>query len=117
MTTTIWEKVEDALDSLSTPFKADVYLPEAGGALPNAFMTYSLVSSVPLQHANGAETERMYRVQVSYYSKSGLLSMPDINGVMVTAGFMAGPKTSIAYNQQTGHYGLALEFVYEESEG
>lgn len=113
---TIWERVEDALTSIGVPYKADVYVPSSGGALPAAYIVYFLVSSPPIQHADDVEKLRMYRVQVSYYSKTGMVGMPGIKAAMVAAGFMPGPMTTIPYNQQTGHYGLALEYVQESEE-
>jgi hypothetical protein len=113
---TIWERVATALASIGVPCKADKYLPESGGALPDAFIVYSLVSSTPTQHADDAENLRMYRVQVSYFDKSGMVAMPGIKTAMVAAGFTASNATTIPYSEQTGHHGLALEYLYQESE-
>jgi hypothetical protein len=57
---------------------------------------------------------RCWRVQISYYNRSGLAGMPDIDGAMTSAGFERGGVRELPYNQQTRHFGLALEFIYTE---
>lgn len=111
---TIWEIVADALEGLSTPMAANLYLTESGDELPDLYLVYSLVSSPPEQHADNLETLRSYRMQVNLYSRAGLVNLPDVDSAMVTAGFGRGPKREIPRNQITGHYGLALEYVYLE---
>lgn len=112
----IWEIVEEALDDLSAPMAANVYLTESGGELPDLYLVYSLVSSPPEQHADNAETLRSYRMQVNAYSRAGLTDLPDVDGAMTAAGFARGPMREIPYNQVTRHFGLALEYVYLEDE-
>ena len=75
--TTIWEKIETALGS-SLPVVESDYLSATGVKLPDTFLTYFLVTSPPLQAADNAETMRYYHVQVTYYSRDGLATMPDI---------------------------------------
>jgi hypothetical protein len=53
-------------------------------------------------------------MQVTVYSRSGLADLPDVDGVMVAAGFARGPQREIPYSFSTRHYGLALEYVYSE---
>ncbi len=110
----IWERVKSALSSLSIPMAQSVYVPITGGNYPDAFIVYFLVSAPPDQHADNIETLTEYLVQVSYYDKSGLVNMPDIDGLMKTAGFTAGNRVEIPYNQTTRHFGLAMEFSYLE---
>lgn len=116
MTTTIWERTNTALAGLSLPMAANIYLAATAAALPDAFIVYSLVSSPPEQHADDAEKLRSYRMQVSYYSRSGLATMPAIHTAMTAAGFTRGPMRELPYNQDTRHFGAALEFVYLEQE-
>lgn len=113
-TTTIWERVKTALTALSIPMAASEYKIQTGSILPDLYLVYFLVSSPPEQHADDIETLRSYRMQVSVYSRTGLTSLPDVTGAMVAAGFSRGPMTEIPFNQLTGHFGLALEFVYLE---
>lgn len=113
---TIWERVKTALTGLGLPMAANNYLAESGDALPDVFLVYFLVSSPPEQSADDAETLRSYRMQVSAYSRSGLAGLPNIDGAMVAAGFGRGPQHELPFNQLTGHYGLALEYVYLEEE-
>lgn len=111
---TIWERVKSALSSLPIPVVESVYIPTSGGNYPDAFIVYFLVSAPPDQHADNIETLTEYLVQVSYYDKAGLVNMPDIDGLMKTAGFTAGNRVEIPYNQTTRHFCLAMEFSYLE---
>ncbi len=108
----IWERVEDALGTTGLPYAAGLYM----GDLPAAFLVYTLISSPPEQHADNGETQRSYRMQVSFYSKTGFtsLAMAGISNAMMAQGFMPGPMRQVPYSQQTGHYGLAMEFVFTE---
>ncbi len=108
---TIFEIVDNALDSLSpaVPFAMDTYL---GDPLPDEYIVYQLIDGVPEQHADNAETARAYRVQVSIMNKSGLASLPNVDGVMVAAGFRRGPERPLLKDKDTSHYGLAKDYIY-----
>lgn len=110
--TTIWELTEDALDGLGVSLAANVMQSQTGTALPDQFIVYQLISSPPAQAADDAETLRSYRMQVAVYNRAGLISLPDIEGAMVTAGFRKSMYRELPYNQLTRHYGLAMEFNY-----
>lgn len=112
--TTIWERTATALAGLSIPKAANVYLSATDVKLPDQFLVYQLISSPPEQHADNAETMRSYRMQVTIYSRNGLVSLPDVAGAMTAAGFMRSGIVELPINQQTGHFGLALDFVYTE---
>jgi len=112
---TIWELVEDALDGLSTPMAANVYLSASTETLPDVYMVYILVSSPPEQHADNVETLRSYRMQVNIYSRAGLVDLPDVDTAMTAAGFSRGPMRELPYNAITHHFGLALEYVFIEN--
>ena len=112
--TTIWERTNTALLTLSLPLAANAYVVSTGSQLPDAYLVYFLVSAPPQQHADDVETLRSYTMQVSYYSRLGLAGMPDINGAMTAAGFTAGPLRELPFNQQTRHFALMLEFSYLE---
>lgn len=114
MTTSIWERTYNALIVIDLPTAANVYIPNTDESFPDDFMTYTLVSNTPELEADDVLKVRSYRVQVSYFSRNGLNGMPDIDSVMTAAGFTIGPATEIPYNQTTGHFGLALEYVYME---
>ena len=106
----IWAVVETALTGLSVPMAANVFISATGDSLPDEFLTYRLLSGTPTQHADNGEVSRQEHVQVSYYNRDGLGTVPDIDGSMVSAGFTRGPTTELPYNQQTRHFGLALEY-------
>lgn len=114
--TTIWERVYTALTSLSLPMAASVYIPASGAELPDSYMVYFMISDPPAQHADNVEKLRTYRMQVSYYSRSGLVSMPDIVSVMTGAGFTRLPGRELPYNPDTRHFGIALDFNFLEEE-
>lgn len=117
---TIWERVAAALNSLVIPVSEGINLQATSANPPTekpaSFVVYSLISSPPEQHADDKETIRSYRVQVSYFSRSGLVGMPDIKTLMTTVGFMPGPITEIPFDPSDGYFGLALEYVFVESE-
>lgn len=113
--TTIWERVDDALGTLdpAVPYAADSLKSES---LPDLYITYFLVVSPPEQHADDSETARSYTVQVSIFSRSGLVNLPDVDTAMITAGFVKGPERQLIQDPQTGHFGLAKDYVYVEGE-
>jgi hypothetical protein len=108
---TIWERVRAALTPLATPMASGTFITATPDDLPDLYLVYFLVSSPAEQHMDNVETLRSNRMQISVYSRNGLAGLPDVSGAMVSAGFMAGPKTELPYNQQTRHFGLALEYV------
>lgn len=110
---TIWERIAAALTGLAVPMGAGVYI---AATLPDLYLVYFLVSAPPLQHGDNAERERMYRVQVTIYSRAGLGNQPAVDTAMVAAGFMRGPERELPYNTSTRHYGLAKEFIYLDQE-
>jgi hypothetical protein len=111
--TSIFKRVDDALETIS-PAVAYAMAPYLG-TLPATFITYQLIISPPEQSANNAETLRSYTVQVNIYSQSGLDSLPDVDAVMTVAGFKKGPWRQLPKNVESGHYGLAKDYVYVES--
>ena len=115
MTTTIWERTATALTSLTVPVAANVYISPTPGVWPDTFVVYQLVSSVPEQHADEAETLRSYRMQVSVFARS-LIGLPGIDALMVAAGFARGPLRELPYDETTRHYGQVAEYVYLEQE-
>ncbi len=106
----IWERVMNALDGLGLPVAANMMLTDSGTALPDAYLVYTLIASVPVQHGDDVEAIREDFVQVSYYCTTGLTGMPDVETAMTAAGFIAGRRTELPYNPSTGHYGLAMEY-------
>ncbi len=105
--TTIYEKTAAALITLDVPFAMNTYL----GELPDVYLVYQLISAPAQQHADDEESLRSFRVQVSIYSNSGLIDLPDVDGAMLAAGFQKGPMRELPYDRDTGHFGLALDFV------
>ena len=112
---TIFERVEDALDTLSpaVAYGQDDYLTEDAD-LPDEYLVYFLVSAPPVLHANNAEASRMYRVQVNIYNRGGLVSLPDVDAAMSAQGFQLGPAHGLPKSEDTGHFGLAKEYTYYE---
>lgn len=108
----VWSLTQTALSGLGWALAAGQYIPLTGSPLPDQFMVYALVDGVPDLWADNAETDRTYRMQVNLYSRTGLSTLPDVNGAMITAGWTAGPVREIPYNPDTRHYGLVMEFYY-----
>jgi hypothetical protein len=107
---TIFEITNDALEEISpaVPFGMDMLI----GELPDVYIVYSLISGVGEEHADNLETARTYRVQVSIMSKDGLVSLPDVDAVMLAAGFLKGPERALPKDSTTSHYGLAKDYFY-----
>ena len=114
--TTIWERMKTALTALAVPMAANTYILASGQELPDSYLVYFMISDPPTQHADNVEKLKTYRVQVSYYSRSGLLSMPDIVGAMTGAGFTRLPGRELPYNPDTRHFGMAMDFNFLEEE-
>lgn len=109
---TIWEITKSALTGLGVPLAADVYIPASGVDFPDLYLVYFLVTSPPEQSADDAETLRSYLVQVSTYSRDGMVGLPDVAGAMVAAGFERSAMRHLPYNNKTRHFGLAEDFIY-----
>lgn len=112
--TTIFERVETALGTISpainyasAPYK---------GTLPNAFVTHQLINSPPEQHADNEETERSYTMQLNFWDKAGIPSTTSVDAAMKAAGFQKSDVRQLPQDPQTHHYGLAVEYVYIESQ-
>jgi aminoglycoside phosphotransferase (APT) family kinase protein len=114
--TTIFDRTYSALATLSPaiPFALDVYLKSDAGDLPATFITYALISGDPAQSADNEETLREYVMQVSIFSTAGLSSLPDVDGVMATAGFVKGSERQLPRDSETRHFGLARDYHYLE---
>jgi hypothetical protein len=112
--TTIWERTNSALTPLGVTMAEGILLMPSGQELPDLFLTYILVDDVPNQFADNKEQAKASRVQVSCFCRNGLINLPDITGAMISVGFIRSNTTEIPYNQETRHFGLALEFVYQE---
>lgn len=108
--TTIFERVKSALATLSpaVPFALAPYK----GTLPDTYIVYQLINDTPEQEADNVETERSYTVQVTIWSKAGLVSLPDVDTVMTTAGFQKSSRRQLPQDMETTHYGLAKDYVY-----
>ena len=111
---TIWERVKSALSGLSVPMAANVYVPASETERPDTYMVYMLVAAPTLQHADDKEILREHSVQVSIFSRGGLVSLPDVESAMKAAGFMYETQRELPFNPETGHYGLAMDFNFVE---
>lgn len=114
--TTIFERAETALNTLSGITNAMERMLMASGDLPDIFLTYSLVSSTPVFHLNNTEAGRNYVVQVSIFSRAGLVTLPNVDAAMLAAGFRRANERALPRDTQSGHYHLAKDFnFYEET--
>ena len=91
--TTIFEKSAAALATLSPA--VPIALAPYKGALPDLFITYQLIDSPREQSADNAETERSYLVQVSTWSKAGLVNLPNVDAGRSAAGFLKGSQRQL----------------------
>ncbi len=111
---TIFERVHTALSTLGVPFANQRYRTDTGTSLPDPHITYSLVSSAARQHADDDETARSHRVQVNVFSRTGLVTLPDIDGAMKAAGFVPAGKRQLPSEPDSDWFGLAQDYVYLE---
>lgn len=112
--TTVFERVETALGTISpaVSFASAPYK----GTLPNAYITHQLINSPPEQHADNEETERSYTMQITLWDKTNIPSTDSVDAAMKTAGFEKGDVSQLPQDAQTHHYGLAVEYVYFETQ-
>jgi hypothetical protein len=116
--TTIFERVATALSSLSptVPFANGRYLTASGADLPDTYISFFLLPSNPLQHADNRETLREYVIQISVFSRAGLVTLPGVNAVMLAAGFVKGQERQLETDQKTNHFGMATDYSYFEDQ-
>lgn len=111
--TTIFEITAGALDTLTpTPYAMGQYITATSADLPDTFLVYSLITGTPEQHADNAETQRSYLIQVSIFSRGGLVTLPDVDSAMTAAGFRKGPERQLPFDKETRHFGLAKDYIY-----
>jgi hypothetical protein len=107
--TTIFEVTADALATLTpVPFGHNTYH-SPDGSIPDLYLAYQTWGT-PEEHADDAEVSRTYRVQVTILSKTGLASLPDVDGAMLAAGFTIGPERELPQDISSGHYILAKDY-------
>lgn len=117
----IWEITEDALDGLGLPLAANTMIVATGAELPDAFLVFQVISNPPRLHADNLEELRSYRMQVSVYSRTGMAALhgatsipAQVETAMLAAGFTRLEGRELPYNQQTRHFGHAMDFNYLE---
>jgi hypothetical protein len=114
---TIWEIVEAALEPLGVPYGASGKIEsDDSQPKPDTFIVYSLFASSTDLHADNQDSLTSYYVQVSIFSRAGLVGLPDVDGAMNAAGFMAAAGRELPYNPQTRHWGLAIDYYYATQE-
>lgn len=110
---TIWEMTYAALVGLSIPLAASNYLAATPGAgLPDQYIIYRVIDLTPEAHADNKETLRSELVQVSVYSRSGLVGLPDVIGAMTAAGFMFAGGRELDFDSESSHFVIAFDFEY-----
>jgi len=112
MTINIFEVVNNALASIepAIPFAADTFI----GSLPDTYLTYFLISSPPEQSADDVETERSYRIQISFWGRTGIAGLPTaiVDAAMIAAGFIPSNFRQLPRDQASQHFGLAKDYIY-----
>lgn len=114
--TTIFERMETALGTISpaVPFSLAPY--KSASALPDQYMAHQLIVGSPEEHADNVETARSYLVQVTIWSKSGLVTLPNVDAAMLAAGFQKSNERQLPQDRESGHWGLAKDYIYSEDE-
>jgi hypothetical protein len=108
--TTIFERVETALGTISPA--VSYALAPYKGSQPDAFIVHQLIGSPATQHADDAETERLYTVQITMWDRAGIPVETAVDTAMIAAGFLKGNVRQLPQDAQTHHYGLAIEYSY-----
>jgi hypothetical protein len=111
--TTVFEHVKTALGTLS-PAVSFALAPYKGTSANDTYIVYQLIGSPDEQSADNAETQRSYLVQVTAWSRAGLASLPNVDAAMLAAGFFKRDQRQVPQDRETGHYGLATDYVYLE---
>lgn len=112
--TTIFERIETALNTLSPVTNAMGRMLTASGDLPAQFLVYNVIDTSPALHLDDEEVAREYLVQVSIFSRAGLAVIPDVDTAMLAAGFTRGSWRQLPQDAQSGHYHLSKDFHYYE---
>lgn len=112
--TTVFERVETALGTI-TPAISFASAPYKG-TLPDAYITHQLINSPAEQHADNIETERSYTMQLNFWDKAGIPSTTSVDVAMKAAAFHKGNVRQLPQDPLTHHYGLAVEYVYFETQ-
>lgn len=85
--------------------------------LPDKYLTFQVISTAPDKHAEDREIARAHLVQVNLWSRKGFEAFPDVEGAMSAAGFLFQGGRDMEFDNDTGHYGQSMDFLfYEEKE-
>lgn len=109
----IFAIAKTALDVLS-PAVPFALAPYEGATLPDRYIVYQLINDDAEDHADNSEIARMYEIQVTIWDKNGLVNLPDIDTVMLAAGFHKGRRRQLPKDPKTGHIGIAQSYIYLE---
>lgn len=100
--------------SLSIPWDKDRYTPDPStNQLPDTYMVYFLVDDAGTSWADGKETARQPRIQISLFYRDPQVSLtvPDaIEQAFMDAGFTRNDSGTIPYQDETQHYGWRCDF-------
>ncbi|BCY18691.1 hypothetical protein hrd7_25400 [Leptolinea sp. HRD-7] len=110
---TIWERVKNALTPLAVPLAQNQYQVE-NSEYPDLYLVYSIPAAIGVEYADDEEKGRNFLVMVNAFSRSGLVSLPDVKSAMKTAGFTPSTERELAFNETTGHYGWSMDFYWLE---
>lgn len=109
-------KAEEILTSIGLPFDFERYKSD-GEQLPDTFIVYFLVDDSGKTWADGKETSKSTRIQVSLFfkKKSIYQTIPDqIETTFIQGGFLRVGSGRIPYSESTEHYGWRCDFRYYE---
>ena len=113
MTLTIWARVKSALAGMGLPVENNRLLGKKGEKLPDRYITYQVISTVPEAHVDDREVLRSYLVQVNLWSRDGFESFPDVEAAMSAAGFLFQAERDMDFTD-TDHFGQSKDFLFIE---
>lgn len=111
---TIWERINNALSGLGIPVGNIRLFLASKEPLPDQYVTFQVITAVPERFVDDGEVVRSYLVQINCWSRFGFQSFPDVEVAMVAAGFSFQASRDMKFEDDSGHYGHSMDFIFEE---
>ncbi|MDP4095472.1 hypothetical protein OIN60_01525 [Paenibacillus sp. P96] len=112
--TNMYALIYDTLLQLGYPVREQGTYAE-GEVLPETFVTYQVIDTPDVSHADNLPTAWTVRIQVALYSKKPAIKQgaeAAIRDVMLPADFMRIGGRDLPYSQATGHYAYTCDYRY-----
>lgn len=111
---TIWNRVNEALSGLGVRVANNRLVMESDERFPERFFVFQEITASPEEHFDDIETVREHLVQVNCWSRNGFEAFPDVESAMKAAGFVFSAARDLGFDNETGHYGRNMDFLFYE---